>query len=357
MKRGQFISLVVIFFLLLVVFYFVSRESGKEISQVGTGAPLFHDLDIEKISVISIRDKKDDVTFTLKDDLWLINKRWGYPANFGKIHELALTISQIRPDQLITRKKEHYGRFGVEVPSKKEGGKLVVFLDNDKKILSEVILGKDRKGSKGNAAGGGQYIRRKDREEVYLISNRVDPSIDPKGWLRSDLVDVKDKDIRSIFIEHEKGTEKVVLKRKSEKDEIKLVSMPKGKKTKKMVVNSVAGALSNLSFDDVYPEKEDTAKDIPFKTKFTASLFNGVIYKVKIGEKENKSYIKIAVDYKNPIIGEKSKKDETGKPSEQSSIEIASKAKEENEMFSGWVYEIPSYRKDRLIKKRSDLFE
>ncbi len=354
MKKNVLITLVALLFVLITAYIVVRWESGKDIAQIDTITPLFKDLDIEKISGITINSGEDEVILTFKDDLWIVSNKSGYAADFKKIHELVFNLSQLRPSQFVTNKKERYKRFGVQEIQKEGESKCVTFNNKENKKILEVILGKERKGKTINSS---QYIRRADSDDVYLISKKIDPLVDSKSWLKRELVDVKAEEIKSIVILHPTEKDNIILKRKNKEDSLELSSIPEGKKLKSAIVNSISNAISSLRLDDVSNRNEDLVKDIKFNTVYTATLFNGMVYNIKIGKKEDKSYVKIKADYIKPKSENDKKNDDANTSTVQSPEELALKARKESEFFSNWVYVIPAYKGNSLLKKKSDLYE
>ncbi len=81
-----------------------------------------------------------------------------------------------------------------------------------------------------------------------------------------------------------------------------------------------------------------------------------MIYNLRVGEKDNRSYLKISVEYKEPEETDSEKgDDEREQPG--TSLKVAETAHEQHELFSHWIYEISSFRKDEFVKKLSDTVE
>ncbi len=366
MKNNKLILLIGISIILGGIFFFLSKKSDKVDSGSDITAGIFSALDIESIKGIKIEDADNSVLLSLKEDIWTVESLGGYPADYGKIHELVFSLTRLSPGQVLTKRKELYNKFGLNAPPEKDGGSVVFFLGVDGNELMGIILGKEREA--GNQKGGsGQYIRFMDRDEVFLIGSEINAQAEGKSWLKKELTKVKEEEIESIVIEHGDERENIVLKRAKREDELKLEGdRPTDKELKNYEISSIGSVLQNLMLESVYSENDSDLKKIDFNITYIASLFNGSVYRIESGEKDKKFYIKIGIDYITPLVEEKEEKEpgkegeNEGEDKQQPELfpeEMEAKVMESNTYFSGWVYEIPSYSGNKLAKKRSELFE
>lgn len=356
MKKNTLLTLIIICITLMGVFYFVSREKMKKISSLGSGITAPFEIDPGKITYISISNSTKTVTIALTDDIWRVVDKSNYPADFKKIYEFILSVLQIKPVQIVTEKKDYYDRFGVEDPGD-NSSTLISFLDKDKKDLLKIILGQQRTVSQGMP--GGQYIRVFGKNQVYLITKELDASANPVDWLNKDIVDIPRKDIRSITVTAPQDEDKIVLTKKEQGGEFELDSLPDNKKINTAIVNSLSDGLTGLRYEDVFPKDSEAVKDLTFDTTYTATLFNGSVYKVDVSQKDDKVYIKVAASYEAPTSEDEMQKADVKKAEDviQNPAVVMQKVEEQSALFSKWIYQISSYRKDRFVKTKSELLE
>jgi hypothetical protein len=373
MKGSKLVILIGIVLLLGAAFYFISLKPEQNQSQKASSELLFSDVDPGTIKHITITDGVDTVGLTLKDSTWTVDEKSGYPSKYEKIHELVFNILQLKPSQKVTDNEENYEPLGVVIPPVDKEGTVITFRDKDDQKIAELVLGKIRKSSKD--IDDGQYIRRGDEKDVYMITDEIRVMVDVKNWLDRDLMDVKEQDVQFVTIKHKDESANISLSRKKKGDDFELASAPNDKNLKKGEIKVLAGELSHFRFDDVYPHDSEKVKDLSFDTVYTSTQFNGLTYKIMISEKDEKLYAKIEADYKEPAEHDKAKEEDKGEKSEEElkkeaekealekvkkeeeKAELIKKAEEKNELFSRWIYELPSFRKNRLMKKAHDLWE
>ncbi|MEN9784214.1 MAG: hypothetical protein RJA24_1557, partial [Pseudomonadota bacterium] len=104
MNRKQFLWLMLAFVLLggasLALFWqdiTAYRDSGAKI-----GARLMPELKISDVAKMRLQDAQQEVTLVIKDKVWRVEQRGGYPADFAEISGLILKLLDVKVVQTET---------------------------------------------------------------------------------------------------------------------------------------------------------------------------------------------------------------------------------------------------------------
>lgn len=89
------------------------RDSGAKI-----GAPLLPGLKASDVARLRLQDGSAEVTLVLKDKVWRVEQRGGYPADFAEISGLILKLLDAKVVQSETVGKSLHGRLDLLAPGK-----------------------------------------------------------------------------------------------------------------------------------------------------------------------------------------------------------------------------------------------
>ena len=152
MNRKQFLWLMLAVVLLggasLALFWqdiTAYRDSGAKI-----GARLMPDMKISDVAKLRLQDAEQEVTLALKDKVWRVEQRGGYPADFAEISGFILKLLDVKVVQSESVGASLHPRLNLMAPDKvakdkgtKEGtGTLVELSDASGKVLVSLMLGK-----------------------------------------------------------------------------------------------------------------------------------------------------------------------------------------------------------------------
>ena len=157
MNRKQFLWLMLVVLLLggvsIALFWqdiTLYRDSGAKI-----GARLMPELKISDVAKLRLQDADKEVTLALKDKVWRVEQRGGYPADFAEISGLILKLLDVKVVQTETVGASLHPRLNLLAPDKaakdkgandkgaKEGtGTLMELSDASGKVLVSLVLGK-----------------------------------------------------------------------------------------------------------------------------------------------------------------------------------------------------------------------
>ena len=376
MNRKQLTSLIVACVILGVIGWIIyNKRNSDESSDTRMGQKVFKDLPVNEIERISVRQNAAQVDLVKQGELWTVQERNNYPANFSTIREFLLKAHDLKVAQPQQVGPSQLGRLELLPPDKgANSGTLVEFKDKSGKNINSLLLGKkhmrksegsDNSGFGGGPGGGwpdGRYIMvGNDIQTVAVVSDAMS-NIEPKpeDWLNKDFFKVEN--LKSIAVTSTNATNNFKLERDKEGGEWKLADAKPGEQLDNGKSSSVTSALSSPSFNDVATNSapDKTGMDKPLLAKLTT--FDGFTYDAKVGSKtgEDNYFFQIAVDASLPkerAAGKDEKpedKTRLDKEFKEKNDKLEEKLKAEKE-YGKWTYVVSKWSIDPLLKERKDL--
>jgi Domain of unknown function (DUF4340) len=191
-------------------------------------------------------------------DRWSALERYGYPVDRKRVRDLVVALADMRLIERKTAQPQRYDRLQVEPPDAEQAqSKLVRLEAADGKVLAEAIIGKQRYRLTGTEPSG-TYLRRPDEAQSWLASGGVQIEQAVAEWLEDEIVDVDPAAIRRIVIERAGEPGYVAARDKPDQD-LRIVGLAKDEALKEDAdLGQLAGALSNVAFEDVKPRDQLT---------------------------------------------------------------------------------------------------
>ena len=308
---------------LAVLFYFTTSSGSFE--GVQNKVALFDDVNGEAVGKFILEQGDRSVELAYKDNLWVVPERGGYPADREKISSLFLKLFDLSSSQLVRVSEAGLKKLALTEEGIKQGSTRVTLFTAEGKELGGIILGKKRKGttppaaSQGNAFGGspsagsaGQYVKRTNRPEAYLVGLPIAVSVSLSNWLDTRVANELQSNIRAvtqvivnggdelITFEVVKGPEAATNAGSSpNKESISLNGdVPEGKEVQEASLWQVRSGLENLRINDVRSVDDETLKGLVFDRKTLFEVSNGLVYTVSSAERDEKVYgtIRVAFD-------------------------------------------------------------
>ena len=341
MKSKTFLILIVVLCVLGLASYLVLHREKPAGEKSLMGEKLFEKLPLDAVAAVKIASADDLEVKTVElkkdDNGWGVAERFGYPADFKSISDLVEKFTESKIGRTFEGDPATLARLQLNPPDSQDAeadskGLRVQLLGADNKPLVDTIVGKQRESSAGQ---GGHYLKKADGATVYLVDQSfrfIDKK--PSQWIKTDLIDIKGKDVASVVCVSPEGDETVYEAARPEKDKDPELKDPLADRTlKNRSVNSLFDVLSSLKIKDVAGVSGDVPDE---KTGFDANphleyaLYDGTVYRLYPGKKaeggdEDGYYLKMEVDYRNP-----EKKDEASEEAvdsaEAEAVEIAETA-------------------------------
>ena len=372
MNRKQLTILVVACAVLGVIGWIIyNKRNSDEGSDSTGGQKLIKNFPLNDVERLAIRQGNAQVNLVKQNDLWTVQERNNYPANFTSISEFLRKVWELKPAQHVDVGQSQLGRLELLPPDKgANSGTLVEFKDKSGKNINSLTLGKKhmRKGGEDSGFGGGggwpdgRYIMvGNDVKTVSVVSDAMS-NIEPKPeeWLNKDFFKVEN--LKSISVTSTNATNNWALEREKENGEWKLADAKKGEQLDTGKSSSVTSALSSPSFNDVATNNapDKTGMDKPLLAKL--STFDGFNYEVKVGGKtgDENYFMKMSVNGSFPkerTAGKDEKpedKTKLDKEYKEKIDKLQEKLKNEKD-YEKWTYTVSKWTIDPLLKERKDL--
>ncbi len=308
MNRKQFLWLMLVVLLLggvsLALFWqdiTLYRDSGAKI-----GARLMPELKISDVAKLRLQDADKEVTLALKDKVWRVEQRGGYPADFAEISGLILKLLDVKVVQTETVGASLHPRLNLLAPDKaakdkgandkgaKEGtGTLMELSDASGKVLVSLVLGKvslkkDPMNPLPNAKDGvpaGRHVLVAGRgDSVAVVSDPLEKAVTaPGAWVAKDFF--KADRIRTLQLAGE-GASSWKIARDEEWGQWKFAAG--GGQLHPSAAVTATNALGSLAFSDVViDDKAGTGK----AAVLTAETFDNLTYTVRLAPLANGDFV------------------------------------------------------------------
>jgi hypothetical protein len=169
----------------------------------------------------------------------------------------------------------------------------------------------------------------------------------PDQWLAKDFFTV-DKP-RTISVQFPVATNSWKLTRSSETNDWQLADAKTGEKLDSSKISSVTSPLSSASFNDVAPL---ASANTVSNTVLTLETFDGFTYTAKIAPKQDENFpVTFSITANLPAADPKADKN-----AQERQKTLADKLAKET-AFTNWVYQIPTFSLDEVLKTRDQLLE
>ncbi len=308
MNRKQFLWLMLVVLLLggvsIALFWqdiTLYRDSGAKI-----GARLMPELKISDVAKLRLQDADKEVTLALKDKVWRVEQRGGYPADFAEISGLILKLLDVKVVQTETVGASLHPRLNLLAPDKaakdkgandkgaKEGtGTLMELSDASGKVLVSLVLGKvslkkDPMNPLPNAKDGvpaGRHVLVAGRgDSVAVVSDPLEKAVTaPGAWVAKDFF--KADRIRTLQLAGE-GVSSWKIARDEEWGQWKFAAG--GGQLHPSAAVTATNALGSLAFSDVVIDDKAGAGKAAV---LTAETFDNLTYTVKLAPLANGDFV------------------------------------------------------------------
>jgi len=145
MNRKQFIILLILVALLGTAGWIIHERSQDSWHSAGQtiGEKLLPDLAVNDIAQISVQSGTNQLHLVRRNELWRVQERGDYAANFSQISDLLIKLADLKVAQSQAVGPSQLGRFELLPPGPGTGaGTQVEFQDQNGKVLNSLLLGK-----------------------------------------------------------------------------------------------------------------------------------------------------------------------------------------------------------------------
>jgi hypothetical protein len=335
------------------------RTAGSKI-----GGKLLPDLKIAELAQVDLRDAKNHVTLSRKQDHWVVQERDGYPADFKAISDLVIKLADVKIVQADTVGESLLPRVELVEPGKGEGaGTLVELKDSGGKTLAAVVLGKvvlkkdpgNPLPSAQNGVPAARYVRvLGGTDQVVVVSDPLSAAeAQPGRWLDKDLAKIER--IKTLTVENESGWK---ITRDEEWGQWKFAGGG-GDLDPSAAVSAVNG-LGQLEFKDVVAGAKPEEEGKPVTVR--AETFDNLVYTLRISKQKGSGDYLLNVNVAGEPPRERPpEKGEKPEDKERRDKEFAESRKRmelrlaRDKARSAWVYVVDAKQVAPLLKPRSEM--
>jgi hypothetical protein len=338
-KKTLFILLVVLAVLAGVGRSILVRNSEAPVGTDTMGALLFETLPANEIAEIVIERPDGSVTLVRNQTGWIVENRFGYPADFSKITDLVRKMKQTKVGRKFAATEPISKRLSLMPPTHKESaeadkGTRIRMKDKNNAVVVDILLGKTRKREEKGIPDS-QFLMTVGGPDIYLV-DQIFSSFETAApsWLKKSPVTVAKDNIQEISCTGPDGTLRYTFERPEKGKNFALVSPPTKRAIKQSVLNQLAGALTGLEIEDVTDPSstpESLSKGISPRLDYT--LFDGITYHVYPGLTCSPGipcYLRLQVDFSSPTPG-----------NAKSDGALTVKAREMNDRLAPWFFVVP----------------
>lgn len=369
MKKKQ----VIFFIIAVVVIGVVALVTYKKRSSVWTEAgqiseKLFSNFPLDDVAKITIKTEKAHMTLLKKDDIWRVQERDDFPANFNEISEFLRKMWEMKRGLPVEVGESKLGVLELLPPGKGTNtGTLVEFKDKNDKVLATLLLGK--KSMKKSPAGGewpdGRYVMVNNDIKTVSQLTETFSNIEPKPEMWIDKEFFKVEKPKSFELISTNAADSWKIYRESETNEWKMANLKDDEKADTIKITAVGTSLSYPTFVDVVSSTnklEDMGLDNPVKV--IVETFDGFTYNLKIGKKtaDDNYYLAFTVNANFPKERQ-AKPDEKPEDKERLDKEFQDNLKklkekyEKEKKLEKWNYLVNKWTIETILKTRKELLQ
>jgi hypothetical protein len=287
---------------------------------------------VNEVTSVRLR-KANDVHATLSKagDVWSVADR-GWPADFSKVRKLLLNLGALNVVEEKTRLPARYPDLGVEDVNQPKASGTRVDVVTPARTWALIV------GKPSGAKSG--YVRVADAQQAMLAAPLLSVDADPKTWLDQTLIDLPVARVQQVEEKPDKGPSFTASRAKKEDSNFVVAPLPKGRAlTGPSAAESIAGALSSLTLDDVHKAGAADAKASADAKADHAVFhtFDGLEVDVAGRKEGTQSLVTISARSTAPPA--------------------AAEAQKLNARLTGWEFEIPDYKYSVIFTPLEELLQ
>jgi hypothetical protein len=247
---------------------------------------------LNDVSRVTIKGSGAEVNLVKKEDVWSVQERADYPANFEKVSTLIRKLWELRPVQDVKIGPSQFARLQLDEPR----GTLIDLKGGDKR-LAALLLGKTQMRNADQSLGAtggmpaGRYAMAQDGfNRVFLLSETLDDvQPKPEQWLNRDFVKIESPKL--ITLAGSTPGMHWTLTRENATAPWKLADAKPGEEFDPAKATSAGTLFMSAVLNDVLPPDappNETGLDQPTTAHF--ETFDNFVYDLRIGKLSGDNY-------------------------------------------------------------------
>jgi hypothetical protein len=295
MKGSKFLYLIAAAAAVALVAWFMHRADRNAFQEqaMAAGSKVLGDFAVNDVASVVLAGPDGRVTLQRGDSGWGVAERAGYAADFGRISELILKLSDLEAVQSVPVAEADYGALalrteGGNIP-REEAGTNVELQDSAGKPIASLVLGKTHMTAPpgirpeiGGTASGRYVLPGSPRDHAYLVAESFgDLQTTPGSWI--DKTFVRPAMPRRVEVQSKDG--KWTLTRDAAGAQWTMEGLRKNQSLDMAKAMSIDSMLTGITVADA-PDGPDDVRVKPLEESpvtVTADTFDGVRYVLTIG--------------------------------------------------------------------------
>ncbi len=146
-----------------------------------------------------------------KDKKWVIPSHYNYPADArDRLSKTAAAIMDLAKDTVRSNGAFDQEEMGVidpldaKVSTLKGRGKRITLRDESEKVLADIIIGNEIKGSERKDKPAQRYVRVPGQKRIYGVNIKAEPSVRFADWIETNLLKLEAGKIRRVVFDNYK---------------------------------------------------------------------------------------------------------------------------------------------------------
>ncbi|MBO6947312.1 MAG: DUF4340 domain-containing protein [Rhodospirillales bacterium] len=307
------------------------------------GQRLFPDLleDAKNVTEVTVLQNAKTMTFVRDGETWRLQQSAGYPVHANLVNKVIFSLSNMELLDKKTSQKDKLPTLNLGDPSeKKANGQQVTLKNGSGEVMADLVVG-SANFFLPETTTGGMYVRFPGEEQAWLVRGLVDIGVEPRDWLKRDIVDIKPERIQRAEVTQPDGEQLIVIPQKGVTGDFAFENMPEGMVLKsEFAPRNIAAVLNSFVLNDVRkPGDVELKPGDAYVTEFFT--VDAIHVTTKMWKKDGQQYMTVNAKY----IGDDMESD------------AAKQAKAISERTDGWLYVIPDYQYEQVAKKMADVTE
>ena len=295
--------------------------------------------DVTRIEIKSSKDP-DVILQKMQGGQWALQSADHYPAQFDKVKDLVISLSQLKILATKTDNPELYPELDVEGPEGKNTSSLLLTLsDQSDTALASLIVGKPRKNNTGSNRPN-LYVRKAGAKNALLVEGYLQLKSKNNAWYERNVIHILASRIQEVNIVKSNGEQLLIKKRAEGDTDFKIIEGNTASPS--VLLNKLGTFFEDMNVEDVHAASNFEFPDDATITTFTT--FNGLIITVKNVFIDDKAFAHFSftttATSNNSTDGMPANESETISAEEESQLW--------NQFLSHWVYEIPEFKFETL---------
>ena len=312
-------------------------------------------------AVERVRVTGSEGTFNLvrSGDTWVVEEKDGYPADRDRVHKLLVGAAGMKRVEPKTSDPERYPKLWLEDPAGEDAKSVRFALENDADTeLASWVLG-NRRPSKSDATRTELYIRVADDPLAWLAEGSVPGGQGIIDWIERGVARIDRKRLRGVEVVRPDGSVVAVSKTRPADPDFAPRDIPPGREADSQYrINDIGRFLEDLRFEDVAKSSTlDFAGSVD--KRMQATTFDGLRIRLETVMRDGEAWAQLHAEVdeglvETPVDAADAPGGESGEASKDTAgglvpmDEVRAEAQRLNARWSGWAYELPSFKRDYL---------